>query len=257
MDVNFLIIAWRGFSGNEGSPSEEGLYKDGKSALKWLLEKGVVEKNIVIYGESLGTGVATHLSQNRNFAGVVLEVVEPVVNILLPVFNGIAAAIKLMFEGLTFVAQVLGVIVGIVAVLNAKLIIAAIATMIKGAFESFSKIPFGVGFALASAAALAGVGFIKRLVTGDDVFSAPTNKPGYGDRTLFGPEGAIALNNKDTVIAGTNLFKGNDVVSAPAGAINMNQGNTSSEKTNQLLTQMVGFQKKQPGFSRVSLYEVQ
>ena len=31
------------------------------------------EENIVIYGESLGTGVATHLSQNKNFAGVVLE----------------------------------------------------------------------------------------------------------------------------------------------------------------------------------------
>ena len=73
MNVNFLIIAWRGFSGNEGSPSEKGLYKDGNSALKWLFEKGVVEKNIVIYGESLGTGVATHLSQNRNFAGVILE----------------------------------------------------------------------------------------------------------------------------------------------------------------------------------------
>ena len=73
MNVNFLIIAWRGFSGNEGSPSEDGLYKDGDSALKWLSEKGINEKNIIIYGESLGTGVATHLSQNRNFAGVILE----------------------------------------------------------------------------------------------------------------------------------------------------------------------------------------
>ncbi len=187
------------------------------------------------------------------FAGVVLEIVEPVVNILLPVFNGIAAAIKLMFEGLTFVAQVLGVIVGIVAVLNAKLIIAAIATMIKGAFESFSKIPFGVGFALASAAALAGVGFIKRLVTGDDVFSAPTNKPGYGDRTLFGPEGAIALNNKDTVIAGTNLFRGNDVVSAPAGAMTVND----NSKTNALLATLVSQNAKKPEISPVGLYSVQ
>ena len=33
----------------------------------------MVEKNIVIYGESLGTGVATHLSQNKEFAGVILE----------------------------------------------------------------------------------------------------------------------------------------------------------------------------------------
>ena len=36
-------------------------------------QKGVKEENIVIYGESLGTGVATHLSQNKNFAGVILE----------------------------------------------------------------------------------------------------------------------------------------------------------------------------------------
>ncbi len=73
MDVNFLIIAWRGFSGNNGKPSEEGLYEDGRSAINWLIKKGVKETNIVIYGESLGTGVATHLSQNKNFAGVVLE----------------------------------------------------------------------------------------------------------------------------------------------------------------------------------------
>ena len=73
MKVNFLIIAWRGFSGNKGKPSETGLYEDGESAIKWLVKKGVDEKNIVIYGESLGTGVATHLSQNKEFAGVILE----------------------------------------------------------------------------------------------------------------------------------------------------------------------------------------
>ena len=73
MNVNFLIIAWRGFSGNKGKPSEKGLYEDGKSAINWLLDKGVEEKNIIIYGESLGTGVATHLSQNKNFGGLILE----------------------------------------------------------------------------------------------------------------------------------------------------------------------------------------
>ena len=73
MNLNFLIIAWRGFSGNSGKPSEKGLYEDGNSAIKWLLNRGVEEKNIVIYGESLGTGVATQLSQNKNYAGVILE----------------------------------------------------------------------------------------------------------------------------------------------------------------------------------------
>ena len=73
MNVNFLIIAWRGFSGNEGKPSEEGLYEDGNSSIKWLKNLGLTEKDIIIYGESLGTGVATEIAQNNNFAGLILE----------------------------------------------------------------------------------------------------------------------------------------------------------------------------------------
>ena len=73
VDVNFLIIAWRGFSGNKGKPSEKGLYEDAKSAIKWLKNKGIKEENIIIYGESLGTGVAVEIAQNKNFAGVILE----------------------------------------------------------------------------------------------------------------------------------------------------------------------------------------
>ena len=73
MNINFLIIAWRGFSGNNGKPSEQGLYDDGESAINWITKKGVDEKNLILYGESLGTGVATQLAQNRNIAGVILE----------------------------------------------------------------------------------------------------------------------------------------------------------------------------------------
>ena len=73
MDVNFLIIAWRGFSGNNGKPSEKGLYEDGKSAIIWLKNLGLLEKDIIIYGESLGTGIATELAQNNKYAGLILE----------------------------------------------------------------------------------------------------------------------------------------------------------------------------------------
>ena len=73
MNINFLIIAWRGFSGNDGKHSEQGLYEDGKSTINWLKKNGVSEKNIILYGESLGTGVATQLAQNKGFAGVILE----------------------------------------------------------------------------------------------------------------------------------------------------------------------------------------
>ena len=73
MNINFLIIAWRGFSGNEGKPTEEGLYEDARSAVRWLKSNGVEENDIIIYGESLGTGIATEIAQNKNFAGVILE----------------------------------------------------------------------------------------------------------------------------------------------------------------------------------------
>ena len=73
LNVNFLIIAWRGFSGNAGKPSEAGLYRDAAGAIKWLKSKGITEKNIILYGESLGTGVAVEVAQNKNYAGIILE----------------------------------------------------------------------------------------------------------------------------------------------------------------------------------------
>ena len=72
-DINFLIIAYRGFSGNKGKPSEKGLYEDAKNTLNWLKEKNIKENQIIIYGESLGTGVSIELAQNKNFAGIILE----------------------------------------------------------------------------------------------------------------------------------------------------------------------------------------
>ena len=73
MNVNFLLISWRGFSGNKGKPTEEGLYQDARSAVAWLKSKDISENNIIIYGESLGTGVATEIAQNKNFGGIILE----------------------------------------------------------------------------------------------------------------------------------------------------------------------------------------
>ena len=73
IDVNLLIFAWRGFSGNDGIPTEKGLYKDAKGAVAWLKSEGINEKNIILYGESLGTGVAVEIAQNKNFAGIILE----------------------------------------------------------------------------------------------------------------------------------------------------------------------------------------
>ena len=73
MNINFIIISWRGFSGNKGNPSEKGLYEDANAAIRWLKSNGIEEKNIIIYGESLGTAIAIEVAQNKNFGGIILE----------------------------------------------------------------------------------------------------------------------------------------------------------------------------------------
>ena len=73
LDVNILLISWRGFSGNKGKPTEKNLYHDAEEAIKWLNNQGVISKNIILYGESLGTGVATELGTSNAFGGIILE----------------------------------------------------------------------------------------------------------------------------------------------------------------------------------------
>ena len=73
MDINFLIISWRGYSGNPGNPSETGLYKDALGGIEWPIKKGISNDRIILYGESLGTAITTEVAQNENFAGIILE----------------------------------------------------------------------------------------------------------------------------------------------------------------------------------------
>ena len=70
---NILLISWRSYSGNEGTPHEQGLYDDAQSAIKWLQNKDISIEDIVIYGESLGTAISIEVSQNKPFKGIILE----------------------------------------------------------------------------------------------------------------------------------------------------------------------------------------
>ena len=87
--------------------------------------------------------------------------------------------------------------------LESRGLIKSVGTAVFNAIASFSQIPFGIGVVLGVAAAAGLVSMAAKYMANDMV------SPGYGKRTLMGPEGAIALNDKDTVIAGTNLFGDN------------------------------------------------
>jgi fermentation-respiration switch protein FrsA (DUF1100 family) len=67
-----LLVGYRGYDGNPGSPTEHGLYADGRSAIRWLSEHGVPSSDTVLVGNSLGSGPATELAANFPVAGLVL-----------------------------------------------------------------------------------------------------------------------------------------------------------------------------------------
>ncbi len=69
-----LIVGWRGYSGNQGNPSEINLYLDGNATINWVIENTTFNiKDIINYGESLGSGVAVDLNLRYNFLCTVLE----------------------------------------------------------------------------------------------------------------------------------------------------------------------------------------
>lgn len=68
-----LLFDYRGYGGNKGSPTEQGLYKDGAAALNFLSQQGVKSTKLVLYGESLGTGVATKLATQTQACALILQ----------------------------------------------------------------------------------------------------------------------------------------------------------------------------------------
>lgn len=68
-----LMLEYRGYGGNPGTPTETGLYTDAAAALDFLVQEGFTPNRLVLYGESLGSGVAVALAVRREIAGLVLE----------------------------------------------------------------------------------------------------------------------------------------------------------------------------------------
>ena len=71
--LNVVGVSYRGYGKSEGNPSEDGIYLDGKAILKYVRENlGFSDKNIIIFGRSIGTTVAINIAQNNKFGGLIL-----------------------------------------------------------------------------------------------------------------------------------------------------------------------------------------
>ena len=203
----------------------------------------------------------------QNFKAILADVVK----FLDPIIQGFTSVVQVMGqmkEALIALTSFQLLYIGyqkITAALKAKELLLTrknffgeLASMAVTGAKSVAKIPFvGPVLAVAALAGLFAAG--KALIGGDDVLSPGKNKNGYGDRTLFGPEGAIALNNKDTIVAGTDLFRGNDVISSPEGQVSLptQPDNSTGKETNKLLSALIKQNSKKPEISPVGLYSVQ
>jgi pimeloyl-ACP methyl ester carboxylesterase len=69
-----VIIAYRGYPGSEGAPTEDGLRLDARAAWRFATERlGIPRQHVVIHGKSLGGGVAALLAEEVDPGGLVME----------------------------------------------------------------------------------------------------------------------------------------------------------------------------------------
>ena len=67
-----LLVEYRGYGGNPGSPGEAGLYRDGNAAMRWLAAEGVAVRDIIVVGNSIGSGPATEMAWRHDVAALIL-----------------------------------------------------------------------------------------------------------------------------------------------------------------------------------------
>ncbi|TIB74965.1 hypothetical protein E3Q23_02547 [Wallemia mellicola] len=77
LDANVIAFDYRGFGDSTGLPSEDGLTLDASAAYEYAISRGAVPENIVLLGQSLGTGVmsnfAKKLSDQGEYASLYLD----------------------------------------------------------------------------------------------------------------------------------------------------------------------------------------
>jgi fermentation-respiration switch protein FrsA (DUF1100 family) len=74
LDADVLLYDYRGYGQSNGAPDEDGTYRDGRAAYRYLVEtKRVRPERLVLFGESLGSAVALELALSERCGAVILE----------------------------------------------------------------------------------------------------------------------------------------------------------------------------------------
>lgn len=70
--TGLIALSYRGYMGSTGTPTEEGLHRDAQAAYAFAVSRYAPER-IVLWGQSLGTGVAVRLASEEPVGKVILE----------------------------------------------------------------------------------------------------------------------------------------------------------------------------------------
>jgi len=100
-----LLLTYRGYSGNPGKPSEEGLYQDGRAALRFIQNEGVSPGCVVLYGTSVGSAVAVQMATEFEIAAIILQSpftsLQDVANFHYPFFLPFSGLVSDKFDSLS------------------------------------------------------------------------------------------------------------------------------------------------------------
>lgn len=72
MGYGFVAITYRGFGRSEGAPSKDGIYDDARAGMAFAKQLGFKSEDLILIGESIGTGMATKMATENDVRGVLL-----------------------------------------------------------------------------------------------------------------------------------------------------------------------------------------
>ena len=74
LGLNVFIFGYRGYGKSQGRPDENGLYEDARAAWRYVTdERGFDQKEVILFGRSLGSAVAAKLAAEVQPGGLILE----------------------------------------------------------------------------------------------------------------------------------------------------------------------------------------
>ena len=191
-----------------------GMQGNRQAAIRAGLEQTILGK-VITQGYNLIKNVGQYIVTNALAAGraimestilgsIIAQGYNLIKNVGQYIVTNALAAGRAIMES-TILGSIIAQGIGILRNIGQLVVQLAVQMGLMGAaMATNAAVTLGIGVAIAVAAAAAGYAAIKSM-TADDAIS-----PGYGKRTMMSPEGAIQFNDKDTIVAGTNLFGGEE-----------------------------------------------